>query len=171
MSPTAPPAGFATGFAAAFKGTKSRINSLFAAHAFMALITGSLAFLLPHLFEWFMVHHGEHFALRDNADASQKVTHLVTRLYGSLILGQAWITWNARRISDAYIRRALVQAYWLVFTLTALSLLRFQTTPGLNQSQWNFVNIFLFTGLSVAYGWFAFFERIHVFEALGKAET
>ena len=88
-----------------------------------------------------MIHHGEKFALRDNSDSSQKVTHLVTRLYGALILGQAWITWNARRITDAHIRRALVQAYWAVITLTALALLRFQTTPGLNQSPWNWANM------------------------------
>ena len=157
--------------AGAFKGTKQRINALLGAHAAMAALTGSLAVALPHLFEWFMVHHGESFALRDNADASQKVTHLVTRLYGALILGQAHIAWSARQSSDAFMRRALVQAYWLVFTLTSLALLRFQTTPGLAQSPWNWANIFLFSTLAVAYGWFAFFERVAVFEALGKAEV
>lgn len=92
------------------------------------------------------------------------------RLYGALILGQSVITWHARKISDAQVRRALVQAYWLVFTLTALGLLRAQTTPGGDLSPWNWTNIFFFTGLAVAYGWFAFFERIAVFEALGKSE-
>jgi hypothetical protein len=156
--------------ATAFKGSKQRVNALLGAHAVMAAVTGSLAVLTPHLFEWFMVHHGEAFALRDNADASQKVTHLVTRLYGSLIVGQAVIVYSARQSSDAFMRRALVQAYWLVFTLTSLALLRFQTTPGLNQSAWNWANIALFVSLAVSYGWFALFERISVFESLGKAE-
>lgn len=59
--------------------TKRRIDTLFLVHSIMAGITGGLAFVLPHLFEWFMIHHGEKFSLRDNSDASQKVTHLVTR--------------------------------------------------------------------------------------------
>lgn len=116
-------------------------------------------------------------------------------------------------------RRALVRAYWIVFTLTALALLRAQMTPGGNFSPLNWANILLFTLLAVAYacayivvggggvnrgggvqptwvlGWaasssptaparlrppnpprcmyagFSFFERIAVFEALGKAEA
>ena len=70
------------------KGTKKRIDSLFFLHSLMAALLGTMGFVLPHLFEYFMVHHGEKFSLRDNSDASQKVTHLVTRLYGGLILGQ-----------------------------------------------------------------------------------
>ena len=33
------------------RGTKSRINNLFLGHSIMAAITGTLAFVLPHLFE------------------------------------------------------------------------------------------------------------------------
>ena len=91
------------------KSTKRRIDALFAGHAIMAGVLGTLAVLLPHLFEWMLVHHGEKFSLRDNSDVSQKVTHLVVRLYGALILGQAWIVWHARRISEPAVRRALVQ--------------------------------------------------------------
>lgn len=91
------------------KSTKKRIDTLFAGHAVMAAVLGGLAVLLPHLFEWMLIHHGEKFSLRDNSDVSQKVTHLVVRLYGALILGQAWIVWHARRISEPAVRRALVQ--------------------------------------------------------------
>lgn len=123
------------------------------------------------MFEWFMVHHGEKLSLRANTEwvtaspvallalltdlprslnhsGESKITHLVIRIYGALILAQAWITWSARKC-DAQIRRALiqvhgfeqnvgkdgcqtchtVQAYWFCFTLTALALLRAQVTP------------------------------------------
>lgn len=59
--------------------TKKRIDNLFLVHSLMAGVLGTVAFVLPHLFEWFLIHHGEAFSLRDNSDASQKVTHLVTR--------------------------------------------------------------------------------------------
>lgn len=68
--------------------TKRRVDALFMVHAGFCAAAGSLAFLLPHLFEWFAVHHGEQLALRDNTDDAQKVTHLITRLYGALILAQ-----------------------------------------------------------------------------------
>ena len=62
----------------------------------------------PHVFEWFMVHHGEKLTLRGNGDDESKVTHLVIRIYGALILAQAWMTWSARKC-DAQIRRAMIQ--------------------------------------------------------------
>lgn len=65
-------------------------------------------------------------------------------------------------------RRALVQAYWATFTLTSLSLLRAQVTPGGNMSPYNWLNIVMFTALALAYSWFAFFEQERAFEGLGK---
>jgi hypothetical protein len=68
--------------------TKARIDRLFVAHTGVATIAGLMALLLPHVWEWFMISHGETLSLRDNASGEQKVTHLVIRLYGALILGQ-----------------------------------------------------------------------------------
>ena len=65
-------------------------------HAILAGLSGALAFFLPHAFEWFMIHHGEALSLRDNSGSEDKVTHLVTRMYGALILANSWITWNAQ---------------------------------------------------------------------------
>ena len=110
---------------------KRKIDCLFLAHAIFALIAGSVAFVVsssshrassfftahqlnsttaqtPHVFEWFMVHHGEKLTLRGNGDDESKVTHLVIRIYGALILAQAWMTWSARKC-DAQIRRAMIQ--------------------------------------------------------------
>ena len=112
---------------------KRKIDALFLAHAIFAVAAGSVAFVVsdsttrpssfsldtvrtldsatvqtPHVFEWFMVHHGEKLTLRGNGDDESKVTHLVIRIYGALILAQAWMTWSARKC-DAQIRRAMIQ--------------------------------------------------------------
>jgi len=151
------------------KATKRKVDMLLYSHFVFALVAGSLAFIVPHIFEYFMIHHGEKFALRDNGDPAQKVEHLTVRLYGALILAQAVITWSARKSNDAAWRRALVQAYCLCFSLTTLALARAQLTPGGNFNNANWINILMFAGLSVAYGWFAFFEKVTAFEGLGKA--
>ena len=65
-------------------------------------------------------------------------------------------------------RRALLQAYWVVFTLTSLALLRAQVTAGGNMAASNWFNIVGFVGLALAYGWFAFLEQERAFEGLGK---
>lgn len=53
-----------------------------------------------------------------------------------LLVMQAWITWNARKISEPAIRRALVQAYFVCFALTTLALLRAQLTEGGNLNRY-----------------------------------
>lgn len=129
---------------------KLRVEALFLLHTIFALAVGVLAFVLPNFFEYFFIPHGEaSLKTRDDAD---KIEHLTIRLYGALILAQAWITHNARAIKDAHTRRALVQAYCGTFTLTCLALLRAQLTPGGNLSAWNWLNIFAFAGLGARGG-------------------
>jgi hypothetical protein len=148
---------------------KAQLDTLFLLHGASALLCGLLAFTLPHVFEWFMIHHGESLTFRANSDPESKVTHLVVRMYGALILAQAWITHNMRQCEDAHARRSLVQAYFGVFLLTTVALLRAQLTPGGFLSAWNWLNILGFAALSAAYGFFAFVQKIAVFEGLGKA--
>ena len=66
---------------------KKRVDALFVAHSVVALVCGVVAVALPHVFEWFLIHHGETLKLVDR-DADQKVTHLIIRMYGALILAQ-----------------------------------------------------------------------------------
>jgi hypothetical protein len=73
---------------------------------------------------------------------------------------QAWITHVARQSHDAVMRRGLVQAYWGTFSLTTLALLRAQVTPGGGMSALNWINILAFLLLSLAYAYFAFFEKV-----------
>lgn len=83
---------------------------------------------------------------------------------GALILGQAWLVWNGRKVSDAHVRRSFVQAYAVVFALTSLSLARAQLTEGGHFNAWNWINILFFAGLSAMYSWFVFVEPIATFE-------
>lgn len=55
--------------------------------------------------------------------------------------------------------------------LAALALLRAQVTPGGHFNDWNWLNIVLFLTLALCYAWFAFFERIAVFEGIDKEFT
>jgi hypothetical protein len=34
---------------------------------------------------------------------------VIVRMFGALVLGQSWLVWNARKITDGEIRRAFVQ--------------------------------------------------------------
>ena len=115
-----------------------------------------------------MLHHVEKFALRDNSNGDGKVEHVTIRLYGALIIAQSWITLSARRSVEAHFRRALVQAYCGCFLLTTLTLLRAQLTEGGRFNAFNYINILLFLSLTCSYCWFSFFERLAVFEGLGK---
>jgi hypothetical protein len=147
---------------------RGRVDTLFVAHAGVAALSGVLAILFPHVFEYVIVHHGETLRLFNaTANDDQKIEHLVLRMYGGLILAQAWIVWRARTDADAPMRRALVQAYALAFGVTTLALLRAQLTEGGGLTAWNWLNIAMFTGLTAAYGWFAVYERISAFD-LGK---
>lgn len=151
------------------RSTKDRIDKLFYIHAICATAIGALAYVLPHLFEFFVLPHGEAFAIRANQDSASKLEHTTIRLYGALIVAQGWITWHARKTQDAPFRRALVQAYFGCFVLTTLALLRAQLTEGSIFSSLNWLNIGLFAFLSSAYGWFSLVEKIKAFEGLAKA--
>ncbi|CAK0862093.1 unnamed protein product [Prorocentrum cordatum] len=149
-------------------GQKKRLDLLLACHASLAAVSGSLATLFPHVFGFFF---GEqwHGSFRFNPDDGQvKITHVVIRLYGSLILGQAFVAWAVRQSADGHLRRGIVRAYCLVFTLTMLVLLRSHFTD--EHWHWfNLANIILFAGLAAFYGWFCYFSPPPVFEGLDKA--
>jgi hypothetical protein len=144
------------------------VTHVFTAHAIVSGIGGAVAFLLPNLFEYFLLPHRQRFAFRDNAKPGDRVEHLMVRMYGALVLGQAYIAWTARSNPDATFRRSLVHAYTLVFSLTFLALLRAQVTPDGPLSAWNWVNIIGFAALAASYGYYSVMEPIRTFDGLGK---
>eukprot|EP00933_Yihiella_yeosuensis_P000857 TRINITY_DN101370_c0_g1_i1.p1 TRINITY_DN101370_c0_g1~~TRINITY_DN101370_c0_g1_i1.p1 ORF type:complete len:156 (-),score=17.75 TRINITY_DN101370_c0_g1_i1:119-586(-) len=147
---------------------KQRLNLLFLVHSITAVSVGVLAFLLPHIFGFFL---GEewHGSWRWNPDDNQvRISHVTIRLYGALILGQAIIVWEARKSEDGTFRRALVRAYFVVFTLTFLALARAHFTDT-HFHALNYLNLAMFGALAVFYGWFTWFQPPPVFEGLDKA--
>eukprot|EP00928_Gymnodinium_smaydae_P076835 TRINITY_DN59930_c0_g1_i1.p1 TRINITY_DN59930_c0_g1~~TRINITY_DN59930_c0_g1_i1.p1 ORF type:complete len:190 (-),score=37.88 TRINITY_DN59930_c0_g1_i1:56-571(-) len=146
---------------------KGLLDLLLACHGAVAAVSGSLAVLFPHLFGFFL---GEewHGNFRWNPDDGQvKITHVIIRLYGALILGQALIVWQVRLISDGEIRRGIVRAYFVVFTLTAAVLMRSHFTSD-HWHMTNWLNILAFLGLALFYGWFYWFKPPPVFEGIDK---
>ena len=153
-----------------FSSSKRQVDALFLVHAIFSLFLGTVAVLTPHIWEFFLVNHaGEQlrvFGVTKNDD--QKAAHLIVRMFGSLIISQAWIVWSARSIAEPLVRRTLVQAYAFALTIMTLSLLRAQLTESLF-SALHWINIVVFAGLSIFYSYFAFIQPIKVFEGLGKA--
>eukprot|EP00446_Apocalathium_sp_SHHI-4_P015335 CAMPEP_0177199948 /NCGR_PEP_ID=MMETSP0367-20130122/25951_1 /TAXON_ID=447022 ORGANISM="Scrippsiella hangoei-like, Strain SHHI-4" /NCGR_SAMPLE_ID=MMETSP0367 /ASSEMBLY_ACC=CAM_ASM_000362 /LENGTH=194 /DNA_ID=CAMNT_0018648341 /DNA_START=58 /DNA_END=643 /DNA_ORIENTATION=- len=147
---------------------KRRLDLLLLAHTIVAAVCGSLAVLFPHLFGLFLGEGWHGAFLRWNPDDPQvKLTHVIIRLYGALILGQAFIVWHVRHTADGAMRRGIVRAYFVVFSITSLVLLRSHLTDQTwHMSNW--VNVLLFTGLAIFYGWFYWFSPPPVFESLDK---
>lgn len=143
---------------------KHSVDLLFTVHAAFALIAGLFAILLPHFFEHFMISFHEDGSGGFHPGGEAKITHLVIRLYGALILAQSWIVWHARTQATGAMRRALVQAYFGMFTITALALLRAQLTTGGGFNAFNWLNIILFAGLAGYYGWWIFVQPLSVWE-------
>jgi hypothetical protein len=92
----------------------------------------------------------------------------VIRIYGALIVGQFWIVWQARMTDDPQSRKNLIQAYSVVFALTALALVRAQLTDGGHLNQLNWLNILMFASLALFYLYFLVFEPPSFFEGLDK---
>eukprot|EP01134_Creolimax_fragrantissima_P005279 CFRG5279T1 len=152
---------------------KRRLNNLFLVHASISVFLGVALTLFPHFAELFMIHQNAEtvVALTDHtAGDAQKITHLVLRMYGGLILGQGYMVYKARDVADAAMRRVIVEVYSGSFALTAAALLRAQTTEGGGLNGYNWINILVFAGLSGFYGWFVLVQPISVFESLGKVD-
>ena len=144
------------------------VDRVFTAHAIVSGLAGLLALLIPNVFEFLLLPHGERFALRDNANAMNVVEHLTLRYFGALLLGSAWIAWSARANPDARARRALVQAFALVFALTLLSALRAQLAAGSPMAARNWFNIFGLAALTAGYCYYSFVEPLKTFDGIGK---
>jgi hypothetical protein len=154
-----------SGVMTANSSAKFRLDTLFVVHAVVAWCSGALGMLLPHLFEAFIAAHEDDAGWHPGG--SDKIVHLVIRIYGVLIFAQGFIVWSVRSVNDGGLRKALVQIYAGMFGLTCLALLRAQLTGGMLAMNW--VMILLFGGLSALYGWFVFVQPPTVYELPGRA--
>merc|ERR1711957_927653 len=90
------------------------------------------------------------------------------QMYGALVFGQSFIVWHARSSADGQMRKGIVRAYFIIFSLTTLVLLRSHFTD----THWhiaNVLNLLLFGSLAAFYGWFYLVSPPPVFEGLDKA--
>mmetsp|Transcript_56267 Transcript_56267/g.127931 ORF Transcript_56267/g.127931 Transcript_56267/m.127931 type:complete len:169 (-) Transcript_56267:296-802(-) len=152
------------------KAHKCLLDKLFLVHAFFAFLVGILAVLVPHLFGIFLGEglHGSFF--RWNPDDEQvRLTHVVIRMYGALVFGQGIMCYTMQWVSDGVVRRSVVVAYFVVFLLTEIVLLRSMLTD----THWhsvNALNVGLFFFLTCFYGWVGFAQPPPGFEGLGVCD-
>jgi len=138
---------------------EERLELLFSLHAFIALVFGTTSIVYPRIYYFFFVPDWSVYSI----DVSwSPVFSVITRCYGSLILGQSWITFSARKNSNLKIKKALVQAYFIIFLLTFVSLLTAQLKENFHFLNW--LNVLCFFCLCTFYGYFAVVDR-KVFQA------
>mmetsp|Transcript_12154 Transcript_12154/g.15744 ORF Transcript_12154/g.15744 Transcript_12154/m.15744 type:complete len:158 (+) Transcript_12154:49-522(+) len=148
---------------------KKKLDQLFVFHSVVAVFIGAFAILFPNLFYYFF-HSDGIVHPRHEAGCTHMVS-VIIRAYGCLIFIQGWIVWNARKVDDGRIRKTFVQAYFVCFVLTFMSLLRAQLTEDTLFNFFNWLNIVMFLFLAILYGYFIFFEKISVFEGLDKSTS
>lgn len=152
---------------ASLTASKKRLDNLLVAHGTVAAVSGLLAVVFPHLFAVFFGEEWDGHFRYNPSDDHVKIAHVVIRLYGVLIFGQALLVYAARGVDDGIFRRRLVKAYFTIFSMTTLVLLRSHFTDD-HWHLYNWLNILLFLALSGFYGWFAFFQPPPVFENVRK---
>jgi len=145
-----------------------RLDHLLVAHAVLAAACGGAALLAPQFFGVFFTGDlGGAFMRWSPDEQHMRLMHMVVRLYGALILGQAPIAWVVRSSTDAGVRRGVAQAYFFVFVATALVLVKALLMEDFwRPSGW--LNVLLFGGLATSYGWFNCFGPPSVFESVAK---
>jgi hypothetical protein len=145
---------------------KRKLDTVFVLHAASAALVGCCAFLFPQIFGLFFNPEGFSFHPKSeerNVSRDANELHLVIRMYGALVMAQAWLVWNARQVQDAHMRRTFIQAYFGCFALTTIALLHSQLQE-LHFHWLNWINILLFAGLSSMYAYFACVEPIVIFQ-------
>lgn len=146
---------------------RSRINFLFLVYARVTAVFGLVAVVFPNVAEWVLVHHGDRLRLRDNASPEAAVTHTVLRLFGALILGNAWLVHHVCGTDDSRVRRAAVQAFAVTWAVSALALLRAQLThPAWSITNW--LAILTYAGLAGVCSHHALSAKTPAFDGLGS---
>ena len=87
----------------------------------------------------------------------------IIRLYGTLILSQAWLVWKTRDVTNPHVRKTFVESYFVCFTISTCVLGYRQVFS----SDWNGLNWLtttLFGTLAAIYGWFLLTKPAPEFE-------
>ena len=143
---------------------KRRLDTLFTIHAAASLLIGALGFLFPSAASVFF---------STETEREYRVSRAILRPYCSLILAQGLIIWRARKINEGEIKRAFVQAYFVCFLLSTLSLIaeHIQNSGVVSGKLLGVFKILAMIGLTAGYGWFTFFQPPSVFTGLGMTRS
>ena len=143
---------------------KRRLDTLFTIHAAASLLIGTLGFLFPSAASVFF---------STETEREFRVSRAILRPYCSLVLAQGLIIWRARKINDGELKRAFVQAYFVCFLLSTLSLINehVQNSGVVSGKLLGVGKILAMLGLTAGYGWFTFFQPPSVFTGLGMTRS
>lgn len=147
---------------------KERLHTLFMLHSIGSLLIGVLGFFFPWLFGVFFtdssVHDGVHGSTGGN------VAHVMIRLYCALIVAQGWIISHLVK-ANGKLKKVIVQSFFGCFLASTLALLvaHFSNDGTMSGGFFGTIKLIAFIGLTVGYGWFAFFQPPKVFEVLGSS--
>lgn len=150
--------------ASSYFSPKQRLNTLFTVHAGLSIGIGILGYLFPGL--------GGVFFLTES-DREYAVARAILRPYCSLILAQGLMIWRARKIHDGEIKRAFIQAYFVCFLLSTISLVleHIQNSGVLSGKFFGTLKILAMIALTIGYGWFTFFQPPSVFSGLATTRS
>ena len=138
---------------------KKRLDTLFVVHASFSILIGTIGFIWPGSAALF-------FSTENDRESA--VARAVLRPYCSLILVQGVMIWKSRKINDGEVKRAFVQAYFICFLMSTISLINehMQDDGVMSGKTMGILKIFAMIGLAAGYGWFTFFQPPTVFTGL-----
>ncbi len=144
---------------------KNRLKTLFTVHTYISYLFGGIGFFFPWMFGVFFtdgaIHNGVH---NDNGDNG--VAHIMIRIFGAMWLGQGYIAQYAAHIDDGRVKLAFIKGYFGTFTAIWLALFKehLHDEGTMRAGFFGILKLLTFLGLSVGYGWFAYFQPPSVYD-------
>ena len=148
-----------TGFLDTYLSPRRRLDTLFMVHSSVSILVGIVGFVFP-------ASMGMFFSTEN--DREYYVARAVLRPTCALILAQGMIIHRSRNINDGKVKRAFVQAYFVCFFLSTLSLINehLGNSGVVSGKFFGVLKIFFMVGLTAGYGWFTFLQPPSVFQGL-----
>ncbi|VEU42097.1 unnamed protein product [Pseudo-nitzschia multistriata] len=138
---------------------RKRLDTLFMVHSSVSMVVGLIGFFFPSTMN---------VVFLTESDREYNVARAILRPTCALILAQGLIIHRSRKINDGQIKRAFVQAYFICFLLSTISLINEHTSnTGVVSGKFvGVMKIIFMIFLTVGYGWFTFFQPPSVFQGL-----
>lgn len=106
---------------------RRRLDAVFAFHAVASLASGAALVAAPH-----------------SLVAAGHAVHATLRVYGALVLAQGWLVYRTRRVTDAFVRKTMCEAYFAAFAISTLVLLRALLASPEDHAGWEWLNVTVF---------------------------